>query len=133
MWQRELYPGDLERHFETILTRLADGARVVVLRLKRVRNPDAVCMERFEHFFKACGSARATVLLCGVRDDFAAVLHTSRLEQQLRPTLIFRETDAATSSTLEAVRHAYELLDTDLCDACPRRGELGKDVLYYMI
>ena len=34
---------------------------------------------------------------------------------------------------LDAVRHAYDLLHGDICAACPRRGELGKEVLYYMI
>ena len=37
------------------------------------------------------------------------------------------------SSTLDAVRHAYELLKDDLCETCPRRGEMTKEVLYYMI
>jgi SulP family sulfate permease len=124
---------ELERHLESILARARDGVRVVALRLKRVRNPDAVCVECFERFLTACSGAGIAVLLCGVRDDFAAVLHTSGLEQQLGPGRIFRETEAATSSTLEAVRHAYDLLRNDLCDGCPRRGESEKDVLYYMI
>jgi sulfate permease, SulP family len=124
---------DLERHFETILGRAKNGVRVVVLRLKRVRNPDAVCIERFARFLSACQLANVALLLCGVRDDLARVLHTSRLEQQLGAGNIFRETESAGSSTLDAVRHAYDLLRDDLCDTCPRRGEQGKDVLYYMI
>jgi SulP family sulfate permease len=124
---------DLERHFEAILARAKNGVRVVVLRLKRVRNPDAVCLERFERFLSACRSANIALLLCGVREDLARVLHTSGLEQQFGAGRIFRETDSAGSSTLDAVRHAYDLLGDDLCDTCPRRGEQGKDVLYYMI
>jgi SulP family sulfate permease len=124
---------DLERHFESILGRLKDGMRVVVLRLKRVRNPDAVCLDRLERFLSEAAQRGAVVLLCGVRDDLAKVLHTSGLEQRLGPGRIFRETDAATSSTLEAVRQAYDLLGEDLCPTCPRRGESDKEVLYYMI
>jgi SulP family sulfate permease len=124
---------DLENHFETILARAKDGVRVVVLRLKRVRNPDAVCLERFERFVTGCRSANVAVLLCGVRDDLARVLHTSGLGQQLGAGRIFRENEVVMSSTLEAVRHAYDLLGDDLCPTCPRRGEPGKDVLYYMI
>jgi sulfate permease, SulP family len=124
---------DLEQHFETILARAKDGARVVVLRLKRVRNPDAVCMERFERFVTACHSANIALILCGVRADFARVLYSSGVEKQLGAGRIFRENEVVMSSTLEAVRHAYELLGDDLCPTCPRRGEAGKDVLYYMI
>ena len=39
------------------------------------------------------------------------------------PARIFREGEAVMSSTLDAVRRAYELLKDDLCDTCPRRGE----------
>jgi sulfate permease, SulP family len=124
---------DLERHFETMLARAKNGMRVVVLRLKRVRNPDAVCLERFERFVRACNAANIALVLCGVRNDMARALHTSGLERQLGADHIFHETIAAGSSTLDAVRHAYELLRDDLCDTCPRRGEQGKDVLYYMI
>ncbi len=124
---------DLERHFDTILARLTGDVRVVVLRLKRVRNPDAVCVERLERFLAACEAAGVTVLLCGVRDDLARVLHASGLWQRLGAARVFCESEAATSSTLEAVRHAYELIGDALCAGCPRRGEKEKDVLYYMI
>jgi hypothetical protein len=46
---------------------------------------------------------------------------------------VFREVPSAYSSTLEAVRYAYERLRDDLCPTCPRRGESIKEVLYYMI
>jgi sulfate permease, SulP family len=105
----------------------------VVLRLKRVRNPDAVCLELFERFLAKLEQRRISVLFCGVRDDLARVLRTSGLEQRLGPACIFREADAAVSSTLEAVRRGYELLQDDVCETCPRRGEMTKEVLYYMI
>jgi SulP family sulfate permease len=124
---------ELERHLDSIRIRLADGIRVVVLRLKRVRNPDAVCVQCLDRFLAACVSAGVVVLLCGVRDDLARVLHTSGLAQRLGSACIFRESEAAKSSTLEAVRHAYELLGDDLCAGCPRRAGQDKDVLYYMI
>src|SRR5205823_4512478 len=43
---------DLDEHFEKLMARLQPATRVVVLRLKRVRNPDAVCLERFERFIE---------------------------------------------------------------------------------
>jgi hypothetical protein len=47
-----------------------------------------------------------------------------------------RENAGTWSSTLDAVRHAYELLGGDLCPTCPRRREEsgnGKETWYYMI
>ena len=124
---------DLDRHFDTILDDAGPDTRAIVLRLKRVRNPDAVCLELFERFVNAARERGVAVILCGVRDDLAAVLRSSGLEEHLGSGSIFRETAAAMSSTLEAVRYAYGLLGGDVCATCPRRGELGKEVLYYMI
>jgi SulP family sulfate permease len=125
---------DLEAHFETVLARCMPATRVVVLRLKRVRNPDAVCLGLMDRFLEQMADKGVTVLLCGVRPDLAKVLRSSGLEHRLGDHRVFHETtDVDFSSTLEAVRHAYDLLVGDLCAACPRRGEMGRDVLYYMI
>jgi SulP family sulfate permease len=125
---------DLESHFERIAERIVPGTtRVVVLRLKRVRNPDAVCLDRFRHFVETLKEKDVTLLLCGVRPDVARVLHTSGLEQRIGRERIFLERETALSSTLEAVRRAYDLVGDGICENCPRRGEMSKEVLYYMI
>lgn len=134
---------DLERHFETIEERATGilpapsgrqpSTRVIVLRLKRVRNPDAVCLELFERFVGKMKERGIHVLLCGVRDDFVKVLAASGLETQFGKENVFVEQKGAASSTLDAVRFAYDLLKGDYCASCPRRGEEGRDVLYYMI
>jgi SulP family sulfate permease len=115
-----------------MLSRLKEGVRVLVLRLKRVRNHDAVCLQVFEQFVSEARQRGTTVLFCGVRDSLYRMLERSGVQQQLGAGRVFRETDVVMSSTLEAVRHAYELLSDDLCATCPRRGG-GKEVLYYMI
>jgi len=125
---------DLEHHFECIADRaIAGTTRVIVLRLKRVRNPDAVCLERLGYFLTLMRERQIAVLLCGVRPDVVRVLQTSGLEAQVGKERIFREGEVVLSSTLEAVRQAYEMIGDDVCQACPRRGEVRKDVLYYMI
>lgn len=125
---------DLDDHFEQIAARIKpDITRVVVLRLKRVRNPDAVCLERFEHFLKDMAERNVAVLLCGVRPDLARVLATSHLDRQIGADRIFLEQDAVFSSTLEAVRRGYDMLGDNLCEACPRRQERANETLYYMI
>jgi sulfate permease, SulP family len=123
---------DLDKHFETMEERASQATRVIVLRLKRVRNPDAVCLEVFERFLQRMKERNIQVILCGVRDDFAKVMQSSGLAAQLGKGNIFLEQEGTVSSTLDAVRFAYELLQGDYCSFCPRRGE-GKDVLYYMI
>lgn len=124
---------DLDRHLDAIAERTKAGARVVVLRLKRVRNPDAVCLTHIGAFLEGMSERRVRVLLCGVRPDLVTVLQTSGLESSLGRQHIFREEEGVTSSTLDAVRHAYELLGTDLCATCPRRDESVREPLYYMI
>jgi SulP family sulfate permease len=124
---------DLEEHLAAIEQRAVPGVRVVVLRLKRVRNPDAVCLALLDGFLARLEARAVTVLLCGVRDDLARVLRSSGLEARL-PGRLFREVPGPSSSTLDAVRHAYDLLGEDICPNCPRRDEAThREAWYYMI
>jgi SulP family sulfate permease len=124
---------DLERHFESILRRTRDGIRVVVLRVKRVRNPDAVCLAIVDRFVEQLAERRIPLLFCGVRPDIHKVLISTGIEGRLGKERIFPEMAGVTSSTLEAVRRAYEFLGGDLCETCPRRQELTNEALYFMI
>ncbi|MBM4072476.1 MAG: SulP family inorganic anion transporter [Planctomycetes bacterium] len=123
---------DLEEHLETIEAKATSGVRFVVLRLKRVRNTDAVCLRIFENFLREMEQRNVKVLMCGVRRDLAKVFRTSGLGQRLGIHAMYRET-AGASSTLDALRQAYEWLGDDLCPNCPRRHEPAREVLYYMI
>jgi len=124
---------DLEAHFAAIEKRLVPGVRVVVLRLKRVRNPDAVCLVLIEGFLRRLEARGVTLLMCAVRPDLARALRSCGLEAQLGGRL-FLEKPALWSSTLEAVRHAYDLLGSDVCPTCPRSEEaVGREGWYYMI
>ncbi|MCI0456545.1 MAG: SulP family inorganic anion transporter [Gemmataceae bacterium] len=124
---------DLEKHLEAIEKRSGEGVRVVVLRLKRVRNPDAVCLGLLDEFLRRMDERGVAVLVCGVRSDLARALDSTGLAARLGPRL-FHEEVGPESSTLDAVRHAYELLGPDVCATCPRRGEAqSKETWYYMI
>ena len=126
---------ELEDHFATIDARARDGIRIVLLRLKRARNTDALCIKLLEEFVDRMERRGIQVLLCGVRDDLAKVLRRSGLAKRLGPNRIFPEVAAVWSSTLEAARHAYELIGDDLCQTCPRRQESrgSEGGMYYMI
>ncbi|HKI32236.1 MAG TPA: SulP family inorganic anion transporter [Gemmataceae bacterium] len=124
---------DLEGHLATIDKRAGPEVRVVVLRLKRVRNPDAVCLVLIDAFLSRLEARGVKVLLCGVRHDLAKVLRSTGLEGRLAGRL-FLEVLGPSSSTLDAVRHAYELLGSDVCPTCPRRHEAAnREGWYYMI
>jgi SulP family sulfate permease len=126
---------DLEKHLEDIEKHAADGIRVVVLRLKRVRNPDAVCIQLIDAFLQRMQAKNVPVLLCAVRPELAKGMRKTGLTGRLGIHRVFQEEDGAVafSSTLTAVRHAYDLLGSDLCAICPRRAEEAKEPLYYMI
>ncbi|MGO9113989.1 MAG: SulP family inorganic anion transporter, partial [Thermoguttaceae bacterium] len=125
---------ELDRYFDGLRER-AD-LRTIVLRVKRTRNPDIVCMELLQHFIVEMDGKGVTVLLCGVRPDFAQAMQNLRFQEFLSAERIFVE-DAARlgSATLAAVRHAYDLLGDDICDHCPRRTppEPSNGAFYYQI
>src|SRR5262249_42211615 len=118
---------DLEEHLGGLLRRTGEGLRVAVLRLKRVRNPDMVCLEILERCFHDMRGRGVPVLVCGVRPDFAQALRNVGADKVLPPEDLFLEDAAAVSSTLRAVRRAYEILGDDRCPDCPQRAEAEKD------
>lgn len=124
---------DLDEHLEALLHRVDEGVRVVVLRLKRARNPDMVCLEHLQKFLIEMKKRSATAIFCGVREDFARALRNVRMEHWLPSENLFLEEATVGSSTLHAVRKAYEVLGAERCPTCPRRETEDKEVLYYMI
>jgi SulP family sulfate permease len=128
---------ELEEHLNSIMETAKLGVRVVVLRLKRARNPDAVCMAALERFIDRMKAAHVTVLLCGVRPDMMRVLEASGLAGRLGPDRIFafEMTGTFWTSTLEAVRFAYQIIGEEVCENCPRHGQSlnDKEGWYYLI
>jgi SulP family sulfate permease len=117
---------DLERHLHGALDAARDqGIRHVVLRVKRVRDPDAVCFERLEHGLRDAQAAGFTVLLAGIRPDLLRGMRRLRFDAWLPTDRWFIDEDKADSATLNAVRKGYELL------GIPRpRGEAA---VYYLV
>jgi len=102
---------ELDRYFESITDRAAkDAIRFVVLRVKRTRHPDVVFLEHLQHFLEESHRKGITVLLAGVRDDFAQGLTNVGFAAWFPSGQIFQEEDATYSATLRAVRHAHKLL-----------------------
>ena len=106
-----------------------------MLRLKRTRNPDMVSMERFDHFLHDMQTRRVTVMICGVRKEFAKAMANLRFADWLPADRISQEEDEKFSATLKAVRHVYALLEHNSCKHCGQNDLVSADrqPLYYLV
>lgn len=100
---------ELERHLANLRERIEadDQGKIVILRLKRVRHPDVVCIERIEHFLRELTDRNVTVLLAGLRPDLLAVFTNVGLHRWFPDEQVFPEEDREFSATLKAVRYAH--------------------------
>ena len=117
---------ELERY----LREATDAAREqgiwhIVLRVKRVRSPDAVCFERLEHALRDAQEQGFTVLLAGIRPDLMRGMRRLGFDEWLAPDYWFPEEEKRDSATLKAVRKAYELLGIE--------RPQGEAVVYYLV
>ncbi len=99
----------LEQHLEAIEARLNGGPKVVVMRMKRARNPDAVGLAEFEHFLGRLNSRGVHVLLCGVRTGMRDALARSGMLDKFDPEHFFLEQAVRQTSTQAAMRLARKL------------------------
>jgi len=125
---------ELDRCFDVLKQRARDAdAGFIVLRLKRTRNPDMVFLERLEHFLHEVEREGRSVLLCGVRPDLAKPMTALRFQDWLPAGSVFLEEEELYSSTIKAVRRAYELLK-DRSSSAPKEVAAGnQEELYYLV
>ena len=100
--------------FECYLEKAAEkaksrGIKFIVLRLKRVRNPDVVALEVLDVFLQDARRNGLTVLLAGVRPALLAALTQIGIIERHSPDFIFSEEEVDYSATLNAIRRAYAL------------------------
>jgi SulP family sulfate permease len=125
--------GNLEQHFQTIEDRVDENTRVLVLRVKRVRSPDAVGLTLLEGFLERMKARGVHVVLCGVRAQLYDAMRKTGLAARLGEKEVFLEQPVRLTSTLLAIRHAYELIP-DRCPTCARRNvTVSEKYLYYSI
>jgi sulfate permease, SulP family len=128
---------ELERYF-TELTQRAQAQKIhfVVLRVKRVRNPDVVCLEQLENFLKCSESLRITVLVAGARSDLLDALRRLRFGKWFPDDRIFPQGTDEDSATLAAIRTVYRTLgDKNTCEHCSPKNatKRGEGQLYYLV
>ena len=95
--------------------------QVVILRLRYVRNLDAVCLHVLHDFLSRMKAANRIVLLSGVRDDVYTALKNVGIVADLGEENVFREVPQLWSSTFSAIQRAYEYVGEDRCQTCPRQ------------
>ena len=105
--------------------------QVVVLRMKRARNPDAVGTALLKHCIERLQGGGRKVVLCGVRQGLYACLEKCGLADALGAENIFREQPVRQTSTMQAVQHAQRLV-TRPCTVCQARQAAGGS-LHYVI
>ena len=96
-----------------------------MVRLKRVRHPDVVCLEVIEQFLRDAEKASVTVRLAGAQPDFLALVARLRFAAWFPVERILPEEDDRDSATIKAVRRTYAALEA-------RRGSAGGK-LYYLV
>ena len=116
-FEGELFFGaapDLEQYLETLGERIKhDDIKYLVLRVKRVRHPDAVVIQRIEKFVREETDRGVTVLLAGVQDDLWKLLTNVGFDKWFPSERVFPEEDEEFSATLKAVRYAHALRGFD--------------------
>lgn len=99
----------LEQHLDEIERRVGERTKVVVMRMKRARNPDAVGLAEFEHFLGRLRSRGVHVLLAGVRAKTYFAMQRCGMLAKLEPEHLFLEQPVRQTSTQAAMRLAREL------------------------
>jgi SulP family sulfate permease len=118
----------------------AQGVNHLVLRLKRLRNPDAVALEALEHFVRETQASGFVLLLAGVRPDLLGGLERLHFFDWFPRENCFAEEEETYSATIKAVRKAYALLGSDNdCEHCGERvgiasrASAGTGAVYYLV
>jgi SulP family sulfate permease len=115
---------DFERLLESIEADLPDTLRVIIFRVKRIRNPDAVCTQILQDFVERLQERNIVVMLSGVRPDLLKILENVRLDRVIGPENLFCEGAEIWASTLKAMREAYALIGDNRCEQCPNRNNM---------
>jgi SulP family sulfate permease len=123
----------LERHFEAIEARIDEDTHVIVLRMKRAHNPDAVGLMLLEAFLDRVKARDVHLVLCGVRAPLFGCMKRTGLADRLGEKEVFLEQPVRQTSTLLAIRHAYDLLSEPTPGGSHRSLEVRESDLYYEI
>ncbi len=109
----------LDTLLATIENRITDETKILVLRVKRVRNPDAVGMHMLHEHLELLHQRGVKVILVGVRQELYGVFERAGIVDRLGADQIFLEQAVRQTSTQKGMAYAYQFLD-EVCRTCPR-------------
>src|SRR5690606_1665619 len=101
-FEGELFFGsapEFETHLEHIEVSLQPTTKVILMRVKHLHNPDAVCMHLLSDFIDRIAARSISICLAGVRDDFYKILAQVGIVDRLGTDRVFREAPQVWSST----------------------------------
>src|SRR5690606_1598608 len=116
-FEGELFFGSaptFEAHLESIEEQIGDACRVLVIRVKHVRNPDAVCMHLLAEFIERIQQRGIAICLSGVRADLYATMSKVGIVDLIGAERVFREVPQVWTSTAAAIAWAYGQLGDNL-------------------
>jgi SulP family sulfate permease len=117
---------ELERVLDRLLARAsAEGLSHILVRLKRVRNPDMVSLELLEHFLKQAQAAGVAVWLAGLKPDLLESFRRLDFPTLLPGNRVFPQGKDEDSATLAAIRGIRASLLGEKVE--------GADKLYYLV
>ncbi len=120
---------DLERHLELMEERVQQGARVIILRVRELRNPDAVCIQHLDHGIQRIKQLGGQVLIAGLQTDFEQCLDRSGAADRIGRDCLFLALQGPPSGLVRAVERAYAILGQDRCATCPHDQVVGSPAL----
>ncbi len=103
----------LDEHLAYFERRADDGAHVIVLRTKRLRNPDAVGMRDIDNFVRRMKGNGIRVILAGMRADLLEGLRAAGALAHLDEDQVFPERPARGSSAMEAIAAALKYIEAN--------------------
>ena len=111
------------------------AVQVLLLRLKHVRNLDAVCLHKLGEFLARVKAAGVQVALTGVRDDVFVALSAVGIVDSLGADRVFRENQQLWSATMNAVSWAYGQIGSRRCTHCLHGTEMNEPngEMFFMI
>jgi len=126
---------ELEKHLEMIELNVAEQTKAIVLRVRHLRTPDAVCLELLDDFVDRMRERNVAVLFSGVRKGLLHTLERVGTVGKIGPENVFPESSRVWSSTSDALARAYALLPGTCCDRCPRPDLLrpDHDLMHHMV
>jgi len=122
-FEGELFFGsapEFERLLETIEEESSAPLRVVILRLKRARNPDSVCMMILDTFAQKMIDKGITVILSGVDAEMLSVLTNVGMVRRIGRENVFQEQSEIWGSTSQALNRAYLIFGSERCPQCTK-------------